>query len=177
MLSLFYILQIRLIPLRISHGQIAASNCLRASTYIGKVHTLLSKEDEIIRGFFWILAIALCTTALAVDLTGSWKADTKTNVNIYIRQSNESVWLLCEEAGENPSWISVAYGTVEDDKVMLRWADVPKANMTEIGTLEFEIVSDDKLHVKDLQVINQTGGWGEKGHEIGTEILRVKGGF
>jgi len=121
--------------------------------------------------------MVLCTTALAVDLTGIWKADTETDVNIYIRQSNDSVWWLCEEGGETPSWISVAYGTVEGDKVMLRWADVPKANMTEIGTLELKIASDDKLDVKDLQVINQTGGWGEKGHEVGTEILRVKSGF
>jgi hypothetical protein len=97
-------------------------------------------------------------------LTGTWKADT--DVNIYIRQSNESVWWLCELAGESPSWVSVAYGTVEGDKAMLRWADVPKANKTKIGTLELNITSDD-----ELQVINQTGGWGK----IGTEILRVKG--
>lgn len=121
-------------------------------------------EDESIRILYWILAMALCTTALAVDLTGDWRAYTDTN--IYIRQSNDTIWWLCEESGDNPSWISVAYGTVEGNRVTLRWADVPKANATNIGTLELNITSD-----QELVVINQTGGWGE----AGTRILRVEG--
>jgi hypothetical protein len=48
---------------------------------------------------------------------------------------------------------------------MLQWADVPKANATKMGTLELSITSDD-----ELQVINETGGWGGPG----TKILRIK---
>jgi len=98
-----------------------------------------------------------------VDLTGDWKSGA--DANIYIQQSNETIWWLCEQPGPNPSWISVAYGTVEGNEVMLQWADVPKANATKMGTLELSITSDD-----ELQVINETGGWGGPG----TKILRIK---
>ena len=116
------------------------------------------------RNLSWILAIAtvISTTALAVDLTGDWKA---TDSNIYIRQSNEEIWWLCEESGATPSWTSVAYGTIEGNRVMLKWADVPKANATLIGTLELNITSND-----ELQVVNQTGGWSGPG----TKIMRGK---
>ena len=115
-----------------------------------------------------ILAVFLGTT-LALDLTGDWRAST--GENFYIRQVNNTVWSYGESIAANGNWTSVAYGTLEGNKVLLDWADVPKGNASLMGTLMLNVTSDN-----ELQVINQTGGWGGNDWRQ-IKLMRISSGF
>ena len=115
-----------------------------------------------------IIAVFLGTT-LAVDLTGDWKAST--GENFFIRQVNNTVWCYGESNATNANWTSIAYGTLEGNTVKLDWADVPKGNANLMGTLMLNVTSD-----HELQVIDQTGGWGgEEWKQI--KLMRINSGF
>jgi hypothetical protein len=115
-----------------------------------------------------ILAVFLGTT-LASDLTGDWRAST--GENFYIRQANNTVWSYGESIPTNGNWTSVAYGTLEGNKVLLDWADVPKGNASLMGTLKLNVTSDN-----EQQVIDQTGGWGGKEWKQ-IKLMRISSGF
>ena len=115
-----------------------------------------------------ILAVFLGTT-LALDLTGDWRAST--GENFYIRQANNTVWIYGESIQTNGNWTSVAYGTLEGNKVSLDWADVPKGNASLMGTLKLNVTSDN-----EQQVIDQTGGWGGKEWKQ-IKLMRISSGF
>ena len=115
-----------------------------------------------------ILAVFLGTT-LALDLTGDWRAST--GENFYIRQANNTVWIYGESIPTNGNWTSLAYGTLEGNKVSLDWADVPKGNASLMGTLKLNVTSDN-----ELQVIDQTGGWGGKEWKQ-IKLTRISSGF
>jgi len=67
-----------------------------------------------------LLAILLSSTALALDLTGNWKATVDTESmpgpDFYIRQIGETVWMYGQDLSADPTWIS---GTVVDNTVEL----------------------------------------------------------
>ena len=115
-----------------------------------------------------ILAVFLGTT-LASDLTGDWRAST--GENFYIRQANNTVWIYGESIPTNGNWTSLAYGTLEGNKVSLDWADVPKGNASLMGTLKLNVTSDN-----ELKVIDQTGGWGGKEWKQ-IKLMRISSGF
>ena len=115
-----------------------------------------------------ILAVFLGTT-LALDLTGDWRAST--GENFYIRQANNTVWCYGESIPTNGNWTSLAYGTLEGNKVSLDWADVPKGNASLMGTLKLNVTSDN-----EQQVIDQTGGWGGKEWKQ-IKLMRISSGF
>jgi hypothetical protein len=115
-----------------------------------------------------ILAVFLGTT-LALDLTGDWRAST--GENFYIRQANNTVWIYGESIPTNGNWTSLAYGTLEGNKVSLDWADVPKGNASLMGTLKLNVTSDN-----EQQVIDQTGGWGGKEWKQ-IKLMRISSGF
>jgi hypothetical protein len=110
-------------------------------------------------GLIVVLAVLLSSTAMALDLNGNWKATLDSEVisgpDFYIRQIGDSVWMYGEDLSADPTWISVANGTVIGNTVEFNWADVPKAESTLYGTLLLDITSDN-----ELKVLNQTGGWG-----------------
>jgi hypothetical protein len=115
-----------------------------------------------------IIAVFLGTT-LAVDLTGDWRAST--GENFYIRQVNNTVWSYSESTTKNENWTSIAYGTLEGSTVKLDWADVPKGNASLMGTLMLNVTSNN-----ELQVVDQTGGWGgEDWKQI--KLIRMSSGF
>jgi len=115
-----------------------------------------------------ILAVFLGTT-LALDLTGDWRAST--GENFFIRQANNTVWIYGESIPTNGNWTSVAYGSLEGNKVSLDWADVPKGNASLMGTLKLNVTSDN-----EQQVIDQTGGWGGKEWKQ-IKLMRISSGF
>lgn len=119
---------------------------------------------------FWIVAMAalLGTTAEAFDLTGDWGAE---GADFYIRQVNDTIWWYGENSAEEPTWTSVACGTVEGDTVSVNWADVPKGNATIMGTAVLKVISED-----ELQLVGQTGGFGGEDWE-GLRLLRINRGF
>lgn len=116
-----------------------------------------------------IILAAFLGTTLALDLTGDWKAST--GENFYIRQVNNTVWCYGESTAENENWTSIAYGTLEGNRVLLDWADVPKGNASLMGTLTLNVTSD-----SELQVANQTGGWGGKDWRQ-IKLMRISSGF
>ena len=56
-------------------------------------------------------------------------------------------------------------------KCLLDWADVPKGNASLMGTLTLNVTSDN-----ELQVINQTGGWGGNDWRQ-IKLMRIRSGF
>jgi hypothetical protein len=110
-------------------------------------------------GWLILLAILLSSTAMALDLTGNWKATVDTEAmpgpDFYIRQIGDSVWMYGEDMSADPTWTSIANGTVVGNNVELSWADIPKGEATLYGTLLLNVTSDN-----ELKVVNQTGGWG-----------------
>jgi len=116
-----------------------------------------------------IMVAVFLSTTLAVDLTGDWRAST--GDNFYIRQVNNTVWSYEESSAKDENWTSVAYGTLEGNTVKLNWTDVPKGNASLIGTLVLNVTSDN-----ELQVIDQTGGWGGKDWKQ-IKLMRISSGF
>jgi len=119
---------------------------------------------------FWVVAMAalIGSTAQAFDLTGDWGAE---GANIYIRQVSDTIWWYAEDSAETPAWTSVAYGTIEGNTVSVAWADVPKGNATIMGTVVLNVTSED-----ELQLVNQTGGFGGEDWEQ-LKLLRINSGF
>ena len=116
--------------------------------------------------FLPIVIVVLLSTTLASDLTGDWRAST--GENIYIRQINNTVWYYGESSAKSDNWTSVGYGTLQGNTVKLNWTDVPKGNASLMGTVTLNISSDN-----ELQVIDQKGGWSNKG----TKLMRITSGF
>lgn len=116
--------------------------------------------------FLAMILAVLLNTISAMDLTGDWKA--ATGEHLYIRQVNNTVWYYGESSAKNGNWTSVGYGIIAGNTLKLNWADVPKGNATLMGTAMLNITSDN-----ELQVINQTGGWGENGYKL----IRIRSGF
>jgi hypothetical protein len=59
-----------------------------------------------------------------IDLTGTWSG--KDSGAYYIRQIGSVVWWYREQAGTGPAWSNVAHGQFQGDRLILKWADVPK---------------------------------------------------
>lgn len=117
--------------------------------------------------FFSAIIVALfLSTALAMDLTGDWRASN--GDNIYIRQVDNDVWYYGESSAQGENWTSVGYGTIDGNVVNLNWTDVPKGNSSLMGTVALNATSDN-----ELEVINETGGWASKG----AKLAKVSSGF
>lgn len=119
------------------------------------------------RIFLSVIIVALfLSTTLAMDLTGDWRASN--GDNIYIRQIDNAVWYYGESSAQGENWTSVGYGTIDGNIVNLNWADMPKGNASMMGTVALNATSDN-----ELQVIDETGGWGRKGEKL----AKVNSGF
>jgi hypothetical protein len=116
--------------------------------------------------FLPLLVAAFLGAAMAMDLTGDWKADN--GDTIYIRQVDNAIWYFGESVAENENWTSVGYATLEGNTIKLNWTDVPKGNASLMGTVALNVDSENELEVMD-----QTGGWAEKG----TKLMKVSSGF
>jgi len=119
--------------------------------------------------FLIALMAIVSTTALALDLTGDWVCNLEGD--FYITQVGDEVWMYGESMTGDPTWTSVAYGTIEENIIDMTWVDVPKGNGSIMGTLAFNVTSED-----ELQLINQTGGFGGDDWEQ-VKLLRINSGF
>ena len=93
-------------------------------------------------------ALAICfnfglSAAHAADLTGVWTGDS--GGKYYIRQLNNEIWWYGEAQSDGPAWSNVAYGTISDNKLELKWADVPKGSIASSGILNMDLKPDGKL--------------------------------
>ncbi|GEM_PF-1832463 len=100
------------------------------------------------------LALLCSIQSMGFDLTGYWQ-DQPYEVDYYIRQLGDQVWLLAEGVGDDPgpySWTALGHGTLNRENLTMEYADVPKGNGTMFGTIEMRVLSDD-----ELEIISWTG--------------------
>lgn len=70
----------------------------------------------------------------------------------YLRQLvNEILW-YGEEDAVSPTWSNVAHGVIKGNTITVKWADVPKGEIMQSGSLVIKINSND-----ELVLIKQTG--------------------
>jgi len=70
----------------------------------------------------------------------------------YLRQlDNELLW-YGEEDAVSPSWSNVAHGVIKGNTITVKWADVPKGEIMQSGSLVIRIKSND-----ELELVKQTG--------------------
>ena len=63
----------------------------------------------------------------------------------YLRQlGNEILW-YGEEDAVSPTWSNVAHGVINGDTITVKWADVPKGEIMQSGSLVIRINSNDEL--------------------------------
>ena len=74
----------------------------------------------------FLIACLMSTPVLAsvTDLTGVWKSGI--GGTYYIQQIGDTIWWYGEAKDTNPSWSTVATGTIDGSTINLNWADVPK---------------------------------------------------
>jgi hypothetical protein len=70
----------------------------------------------------------------------------------YLRQlDNELLW-YGEEDAVSPTWSNVAHGVIKGNTITVKWADVPKGEIMQSGSLVIRIKSND-----ELELVKQTG--------------------
>jgi len=63
----------------------------------------------------------------------------------YLRQlGNEILW-YGEEDAVSPTWSNVAHGIIKGNIIKVKWADVPKGEIMQSGSLVIRIDSNDEL--------------------------------
>lgn len=109
----------------------------------------------------------LCILALTLTSTTSFSKNEKTveqsvyNLDgvfsgaggkYYLRQlGNEILW-YGEEDAVAPTWSNVAHGVIKGNTITVKWADVPKGQILQSGSLVIRINSND-----ELVLVKQTG--------------------
>jgi hypothetical protein len=70
----------------------------------------------------------------------------------YLRQLDNEILWYGEEDAVSPSWSNVAHGIIKGTTITVKWADVPKGEILQSGSLVIKINSND-----ELVLIKQTG--------------------
>ena len=91
------------------------------------------------------------------DLTDTWTSDEGGGGIYYLTQIGSTLWWYGEGDPNSPGWSNVARGTISGNTITMTWADVPKGQTRNHGSMKLQIVSDN-----ELKVISQTGGAGLK---------------
>jgi hypothetical protein len=89
------------------------------------------------------------------SIQGEWNCNDKGKY--YIRQFNKEVYWYGEEKNEGPAFSNVAFGTISNDTLYLKYSDVPKGTAHGNGTLRLKIESSDHM-VKILETGPGFGG-------------------
>jgi hypothetical protein len=87
-----------------------------------------------------------------LDLTGVWNCDD--GGKYYIRQLGNDIWWYGEKDPNTPDWSNVMHGTLSGNTITADWADVPKGNVMQSGTLTLNVVSSN-----EIAAIQKTGGF------------------
>jgi len=70
----------------------------------------------------------------------------------YLRQLGDEVLWYGEEDAVSPTWSNVAHGVINGNIIKVKWADVPKGEIMQSGSLVIRIDSND-----ELVLLEQTG--------------------
>ncbi|MEM7795020.1 MAG: hypothetical protein AAF579_11300 [Cyanobacteria bacterium P01_C01_bin.118] len=87
------------------------------------------------------------------DLSGQWQGND--GGTYYINQIGNTVWWYGESSDGGATWTNVFHGTVQGNRVVGEWSDVPKGRIDQAGEMELQIDS-----VGRLSAIRKTGGFG-----------------
>ncbi len=63
----------------------------------------------------------------------------------YLRQLDDEILWYGEEDAVSPTWSNVAHGIIKGNIIKLKWADVPKGDIMQSGSLVIRIDSNDEL--------------------------------
>lgn len=110
------------------------------------------------RRYLFILSILmlLAVTSYSQDEKNINKIDSKLEYNLngvfsgaggkyYLRQLDNEILWYGEEDAVSPTWSNVAHGIIKGNKIIVKWADVPKGEIMQSGNLVIEIKSNDEL--------------------------------
>src|SRR3989442_10140550 len=115
------------------------------------------------RFLFHALAFALALTGSAIaqqpDLTGRWSAND--GGTYCIRQLGNELWWYGQGSDGGNNWSNVLHATLQGNRAVGRWADVPHGGIHGAGEMELQVVSPNRL-----VATRKTGGFG------GTEWTR-----
>ena len=89
----------------------------------------------------------------AQDLTGQWRAND--GGTYYINQIGNTVWWYGESGDGGATWTNVFHGTIQSNRVVGEWSDVPKGRIDSSGEMELQIDS-----AGQLRATRKTGGFG-----------------
>ena len=70
----------------------------------------------------------------------------------YFRQLGDEILWYGEEDAVSPTWSNVAHGIIKGNIIKVKWADVPKGEIMQSGSLVIRIDSND-----ELVLLEQTG--------------------
>jgi hypothetical protein len=70
----------------------------------------------------------------------------------YLRQLDNEILWYGEEDAVSPTWSNVAHGVMKGNIIIVKWADVPKGEIMQSGSLVIRIDSND-----ELVLLEQTG--------------------
>ena len=63
----------------------------------------------------------------------------------YLRQLGDEILWYGEEDAVSPTWSNVAHGIIKGNIIKVKWADVPKGEIMQSGSLVIRIDSNDEL--------------------------------
>ena len=109
--------------------------------------------------FTFALALTGSAFAQQPDLTGRWTAND--GGTYYIRQLGAELWWYGESGDGGNNWSNVLHATLQGNRAVGRWADVPHGGIHGAGEMELQVVSPNRL-----VATRKTGGFG------GTEWTR-----
>jgi hypothetical protein len=102
--------------------------------------------------------------ATKLDLTGAWAGD---DAGIYyLRQVGSVLWWngMSGRAGTperlGREWNNVARGEIKGVSVAVEWADMPRGQIQDGGTMTLKIEDDGTGNVRIVKVSEQTGDFG-----------------
>ena len=88
-----------------------------------------------------------------INLTGRWSAND--GGTYYLRQIGSDLWWYGRSSDGGVTWSNVLFGSVQGNRVVGRWADVPQGRIMSGGEMEITIASPDRL-----TATRRTGGFG-----------------
>jgi len=91
----------------------------------------------------------------ARDLTGVWQSDGIGTAlgTYYIRVNGSDVFWLGESSDAGKAWMNVFHGTMKNNVIKGKWADLPLSASGGAGTIEIEYDAE-----KDILFLNKETG-------------------
>ncbi len=106
--------------------------------------------------------------SFSYNLSGTWNCDD--GGIYYIRQVGDRIWWYGEASPNSPLWSNVFEGEIYGNKIISKWADVPKGRLTNSGYLELEVVSESRIVAK-----TKTGGFGGSVWTKSGQVIQIPG--